>query len=117
MVVIAIIGLLAAMIIPNLMDNHERARRQTAVADVSQIHGAAMSFRLKKGRWPDTLEELIAGRPPEIPGYKSVPKDPWGSPYRIEPGGELHEWAVLSDGPDREEGGIDDISSNSKDGD
>ena len=117
MVVIVIIGLMATMVLRNSLGNEEFARRKTATADVSQIYSAAMSFRLKNSRWPNDIKELIDGRPPEILGYRSVPKDPWGNPYRVEPGEESFEWAVVSDGPDREEGSDDDISSNSKDRD
>ena len=60
MVVVVIIGLMAAVIVPNLFGHEKRARLEKAAIDVSQIYGAAMSFRLKNHRWPYSIEELIA---------------------------------------------------------
>ena len=108
--------MLAVIVVPNFFDQQRTAELQKARMDVTRIYDAAVSFRLKKNRWPRDLEELIAGRPPEIQGFKNVPKDPWGQPYVIEPGEEHYDWAVKSLGPDGAEGGDDDIKSNEKDG-
>ena len=116
MVVVAILGLLAAIVGPDLWSRQQAAQLSKARVDVNQIYDAAMSFRLKKNRWPRSLEELIAGRPPEIHGYKNVPKDPWGNPYAIAFGEDEYDWHIVSHGPDGVEGGEDDIKSNERDG-
>jgi general secretion pathway protein G len=112
MVVVVIIGLMATIVAKHALDSAEYARVTKAGVDVSQIYDAATLFKLKKGRWPDSIEELIAGRPPSLRGYKSVPRDPWGSIYRSQAGDTALEWEVYSYGPDLVEGGEDDISSN-----
>jgi general secretion pathway protein G len=116
MVVVVIIGLLATIVAPQLIGHHDDARVTKAVVDVSQIYDAAVMFKMKKGRWPDSIEEMIDGRPPSLRGYKTVPRDPWDNIYRAKAGETPLEWEVFSYGPDGEEGGDDDISSNNVQG-
>lgn len=111
MAVVVIIGLMATIVAKNVLASAEQARLTKASVDVAQIHDAAVMFKLKQGRWPDSIEELIAGKPPSLRGYKGVPRDPWDNIYRCQPGETSLEWEVFSYGPDLVEGGEDDIWS------
>jgi len=94
MIVIVIIGILATLLIPRIMERLEEARRIKAKADIKTIESALKLYKIDTGNYPTTeqgLEALI--RKPDTPpvpkkwrdgGYlegDSVPKDPWGNPY------------------------------------
>jgi len=89
MVVVVIIGLLATIVAPQLIGHHDDARVTKAAVDVSQIYDAAVMFKMKKGRWPDSIEEMIDGRPPSLRGYKTVPRDPWDNTFAPRPARRL----------------------------
>ena len=94
MIVIVIIGILATMLIPKIMNAPDDAKRTAAKADIKTIESALKLYRLDTGTYPTTeqgLEALIR-KPDMAPvpkkwrdgGYldgTSVPKDPWGNPY------------------------------------
>ena len=109
MVVVAIIGLLAAIIVPNVVEHWGTAQRDTAKAEVAQIHSAAQSYWVRNSRVP-TLQDLI-DPPPELDGFTEIPKDPWRHPYVLRAGETSGSWEVLSVGPDGAEDTADDISS------
>jgi general secretion pathway protein G len=94
MIVIVIIGILATLLIPRIMERPEEARRIKAKADIKTIESALKLYKIDTGNYPTTeqgLEALI--RKPDTPpipkkwrdgGYlegDAVPKDPWGNPY------------------------------------
>lgn len=72
MVAIAIIGILAAIAVPNYLSYLQRARYTVAVSDIKNISLAADEFAAKNGRYPDDLTEI---------GMASL-LDPWGNPYQ-----------------------------------
>ncbi len=109
LVVIAILGLLAALVGTNVIDNFERAKIDMAVSDAVQINSAAKSYYVRVHR-PPTLEDLI-DPPPELDGFDDVPLDPWNREYELRTDGAPHTWEVISYGPDRTFGTEDDISS------
>jgi len=94
MIVIVIIGILATMLIPKIMERPEEARRIKAKSDIKTIESALKLYKIDTGNYPTTeqgLESLIR-KPDTAPvpkkwrdgGYlegDSVPKDPWGNPY------------------------------------
>ena len=84
MVVIVILGILAGLVIPNVVDALKRALGGAAKADITTITAAVEDYYINNsGRYPDALEELVT--PDEngvtyIKGRK-VPRDPWGNEY------------------------------------
>lgn len=90
MVVIVILGVLASLVVPNLLGNKEKADRQKAISDIVALENALDMYRLDNGRYPTTeqgLEALIQqpanmadSRNYRTGGYiKRLPKDPWGN--------------------------------------
>ena len=116
MVVIVIIGVLAALIVPKVMSRPDEARATAARVDIASIVQALNLYKLDNHRYPNTEQGLqaLVKKPTISPipenwkgnGYlERVPKDPWGHPYRyLQPG--LHgEIDVMSLGADGEVGG------------
>jgi general secretion pathway protein G len=118
MVVILILGILATMIAPQIMDKPDEARRTKAAVDMQSLGQALKMYRLDNGAYPTTEQGLQAlVEAPSVgklakrwrqTGYlekKSVPKDPWGYDYvYICPG--LHgDFDLTSYGNDNEPGG------------
>jgi len=116
MVVIVIIGVLAALIVPKVMSRPDEARATAARTDIASIVQSLNLYKLDNHRYPTTEQGLMAlvKKPTVSPipenwkgnGYlERVPKDPWGHPYRyLQPG--LHgEIDVMSLGADGEVGG------------
>lgn len=116
MVVIAIIGILATLIVPNIMGRPDEARVTAAKHDVGTINQALKLYRLDIGRYPTTEQGLkaLVERPTSEPipqnwktgGYlSSVPKDPWGNAYFYSNPGTRGEIDVISYGVDGKPGG------------
>ncbi|MDX1706524.1 type II secretion system major pseudopilin GspG [Pseudidiomarina sp.] len=127
MVVVAIIGVLASLILPNVIGAGEQADRQKTITDIGQLENALDQYRLDNSRYPTTeqgLEALV--REPTIDpvprnyrrgGYiKRLPTDPWGSEYLLLSPGEHGEVDVFSVGPDAQAGTEDDITNWNLDG-
>jgi general secretion pathway protein G len=122
MVVIVIIGILASMIVPNIMGSQERANVQKAVSDITALEGSLSLYKMDNYDYPTTeqgLEALveqtdIEPEPRRFPegGYiKRLPQDPWGNDYVLLNPGEQGRMDVFSAGPDREAGTEDDIGN------
>lgn len=116
MVVIAILGILATLVIPRIMGRPDEARVLAAKQDVSTIVQALQLYRLDNGRYPTTeqgLKALITAPTTEpfapnwkIGGYiERLPNDPWGSSYQYTNPGTVKEIDVLSFGADSKLGG------------
>ena len=113
MVVVVIIGLLAAIVAPNLIGRIDDAAIARAKSDIRLIETQVNLFRLDNFRYPSTTEGLQALV--ESPGEASapnwrqhlprVPIDPWDQPYRYEHPGRHGEIDVFTYGADRQEGG------------
>jgi general secretion pathway protein G len=116
MVVIVIIGVLAALIVPKVMSRPDEARATAARVDIASIVQSLNLYKLDNHRYPTTEQGLqaLVKKPTISPvpenwkgnGYlERVPKDPWGHPYRyLQPG--LHgDIDVMSLGADGEPGG------------
>lgn len=127
MVVIVILGLLAAMVVPNLMGNKEQADRQKVVVDIQQLESMLDLYKMNNGFYPTTEQSLQAlvtqatsePMPRSFPdgGYvKRLPQDPWGSDYQMVSPGEMGKIDVFSAGPDRTVGTDDDIGNWNLDG-
>jgi general secretion pathway protein G len=113
MVVVVIIGLLAAAVVPQLIGNVDRAAVGRAKQDVRQIENSLNLYRLDNFRYPTTSEglEALVSNPGEAsaPNWrqvlKSVPRDPWDQPYHYASPGQHGEFDVFTYGADRQEGG------------
>ncbi len=121
MVVIVIIGILAAYIAPRFIGQTEKAKVSEAKAQIRSFEIALKMFRLDNGFYPSTeqgLESLVTqpttGRIPEKynkGGYLEsarIPDDPWGNPYiYTSPGSHGFDYEIVSLGADGLEGGED----------
>ncbi|MGR3467244.1 MAG: type II secretion system major pseudopilin GspG [Shimia sp.] len=115
-VVLVIIGLVAAMIVPNVIGRPDEARVTVAQSDIRSIASALEIYRLDNRGYPTTgqgLEALVA-RPtaPPVPsnwvegGYlAALPTDPWGNPYLYRSPGESGAYDLISLGADGQPGG------------
>ena len=103
MVVIVILGLLATIVVINVMPAMDRAAATTARANISQIEEGLKLYKLNNGRYP-TAEEGLAAL---VPGtVDRLPNDPWGRPYRYSvPGQGGKDFTVATWGADGREGG------------
>ncbi|HEX6376526.1 MAG TPA: type II secretion system major pseudopilin GspG [Allosphingosinicella sp.] len=104
MVVIVIIGLLATVVIINVLPATDKAAATKAKADVATLEQGVEMYRLNKLRYPNAAEGLQAV---SAEGYiKRLPKDPWGNPYLYAaPGREGRAFDIYSHGADGREGG------------
>jgi general secretion pathway protein G len=104
MVVIVIIGLLATIVIVNVMPAADRAAVTKARADIANLEQAVELYRLDHSRYPtgdEGLQALISGN-----YIRRLPEDPWGNPYRYSaPGQDGRPFAIASLGADGREGG------------
>ena len=113
LVVMIIIGLLAALVGPKLFGKVGKARKQAAKAQITMLGTALDTFRLDVGRYPTTSEGLEALR--ENPGgidawdgpyiNRALPKDPWKRDYIYLSPGEHGDYDMLSYGADDSPGG------------
>ena len=108
MVVIVIIGLLATLVVPKVVDKLGVANEKKAMADINAIQQGVQEYAvLNNGRFPDSLEALVtpdeAGR--TILDRETVPTDPWGNEYVYEPPTSGGKFRVLSYGDDGMPGG------------
>ncbi len=114
MVVLVIIGVLAALIVPNVLDRADDARITAAKTDIANITQALKLYKLDNQRYPSTeqgLQALVtkptAGQIPAAwrPYLDKLPLDPWGKPYQYLNPGLKGEVDVLSFGADGAPGG------------
>ena len=114
MVVLLIIGVLAALIVPNVLDRADDARGTAAKTDVSNLMQALKLYKLDNQRYPSTAQGLQALRvkptADPVPGnwkpyLDQLPNDPWGRPYIYLNPGVKGEVDVMSFGADGQSGG------------
>ena len=125
MVVVVILGILAALVVPKIISRPDEARAIAAKQDVASLMQALKLYRLDNQRYPSTeqgLQALVA-RPasaPLAPNWKAggyverLPRDPWGNPYQyLNPGvrGEIDVFSMAADGAPGGEGNDADIGS------
>jgi general secretion pathway protein G len=113
LVVVIIIGLLAALVGPRLFSKVSTAKQKAAKAQIELFGTALDAYRLDVGRYPSGEEGLKALRekPSGVEGWKGpylpkeIPQDPWGRPYVYKCPGEHGEYDLISFGLDHAEGG------------
>lgn len=125
MVVIVIIGILAALVVPRIISRPDEARVIGAKHDIVSLMQALKLYRLDNHRYPSTEQGLQAlvtrpTTPPPAPNWKAggyierLPRDPWGNPYQyLNPGlrGEIDVFSFGADGVAGGEGNDADIGS------
>ncbi len=113
MVVVVILGILASVVVPRIMDNPDKARVAKARTDIKALESALDIYRLDNFAYPSTdqgLEALI-NKPEDAPNWKSggyvkkLNKDPWGNDYLYLSPGEYGEIDIYSLGADGAPGG------------
>jgi len=113
MVVIVILGLLATLVVPNIMSASDEAKEGKALTDVKMIAEHVRSYYAKRG-FPESLEDLVTPDEKGRSELTELPKDPWGMEYELVEGDNYMDFAVVSCGPDKSLDTEDDISSKSK---
>ncbi len=111
LVVLVILGLLAALVGPNLIGQSEKAKPKAARVQIENFAAALDMFKLDVGRYPTEEEglEALRTRPPGLEKWdgpylaKKIPNDPWDRPYVYRNSGSRYE--VLSYGADGAPGG------------
>lgn len=125
MVVIVILGVLAALIVPKVMSRPDEARIIAAKQDIGAIVQALKLYKLDNMRYPTSEQGLqaLVSKPAIAPlptnwngnGYlEKLPKDPWGNAYQyLQPGlqGDIDVMSLGADGVEGGEGGDADIGS------
>lgn len=122
MVVIVILGILASMVVPNLMGNKDKADQQKAVSDIVALENALDMYKLDNSVYPTTEQglEALVQKPtlsPEPRNYREggyirrLPQDPWGNEYLLLSPGENGTLDIFSAGADRQPGTEDDIGN------
>lgn len=120
MLVVIIIGVLAAMVVPRLTGRSEQAKIARATADIAAIGLALDLYELDAGRYPDSLEALVSREPPSDLSEeaqarwngpylkKGLPSDAWGRPYVYQRQSQHNQDYDLSSlGPDGQPGNDD----------
>jgi general secretion pathway protein G len=112
-IVVMIIGLLAALVAPRFFGRYEMAKLKASKAQIEFFGTALDAFRLDTGRYPTSEEGLKALRekPSGVEGWqgpylpKEIPPDPWNKPYIYKCPGDHGEFDIISYGADGAEGG------------
>ena len=110
MVVVVILAILAAIIVPRILNRPEQARRIAAKQDIAALDNALSLYKLDNGVYPTNDQGLMAlvklPTTPPIPqnwatgGYlKTLPKDPWGQPYHYRNPGQHRDIDIFTYGP------------------
>ncbi len=116
MVVVVILGILAAIIVPKLADQPDKARVAKAQQDIRALESALQLYKLDNFYYPSTQQglEALVSKPsgdPQARNYKSggyiprLPKDPWSTPYQYLNPGVKGEYDIFSYGADGKPGG------------
>ncbi|HRR33646.1 MAG TPA: type II secretion system protein GspG [Kiritimatiellia bacterium] len=111
LLVVCILGILAAVVIPNVIGHDEEARRQATRTSIQAIEQAVQIFAMRhNGKLPDSLDELTVGSD-DAPGLlkEGALNDSWGTPFQYTKTGK--KFKIVSGGPDGEIGTEDDITN------
>ena len=114
LVVLAILGLLAALVGPQVMKFLGGSKTKAAKLQVERLSGTMDLYRLEEGRYPTTSEGLqaLVQQPSGSPNWNGpylkksqVPKDPWGYDYQYRSPGQHGDFDIWALGADNREGG------------
>lgn len=110
LVVLVILGMIAGLVVPNIMQRGEDARVRAAQTEIQRLSMAVDEFYLDAGRAPTSLRELVE-RPSDISNWNgpyvndSNLNDPWGRPYTYRYPGQNRSFDISSEGADGAPGG------------
>ena len=118
MVVVVILGILAALVVPQVMSRPDQAKVTVAKGDIKAVAAALDMYKLDNFAYPSTQQglEALVKKPSGNPqpknwnrdGYlKRLPKDPWGNDYQYLSPGTQGQFALYSFGADGKPGGSD----------
>jgi general secretion pathway protein G len=118
-VVLVILGLLAAVVAPSIYNKLAKGKDQIARIQIKEIEGALQLYLFDLGRYPTSGEGLdsLVRSPGNIDAWKGpylakdVPNDPWGKPYMYRCPGTHGDFDLFSYGADGAEGSDDDVCS------
>lgn len=113
MVVVVILSILAAVVVPRIMDNPDKARAVKAKQDIRVLKNQLDLYRLHNFRYPTTEQglEALVTKPADAARWQQggyldkLPKDPWGKPYQYLSPGQHGEIDIYSLGADGQPGG------------
>ncbi|MSU23438.1 MAG: type II secretion system protein GspG [Opitutus sp.] len=119
LLVLVILGILAALVIPKFTGRTEQARITAAITQISSFGTALDAFEVDTGSYPrgqDGLQQLLI-QPADTTGWRGpylksdIPLDPWGHPYVYEYPGRVNAngYDIVSMGPDGQPGTADDV--------
>ena len=117
--VLVILGMLAAVVGPKVYDKIVKSRDQIAKIQISELESALQLYAFENGRFPTTAEGLqaLVQNPTGADSWngpylkKGVPLDPWSRPYAYKNPGDHDDFDIFSFGADGIEGTNDDICS------
>jgi general secretion pathway protein G len=110
LVVLVILGLIAGLVVPNIMQRGEDAKVRAAKAEIQRLSMAVDEFYLDSGRPPRELRELVE-RPSNARNWNgpyvnaSNLVDPWDNPYQYRYPGQHRSYDIFSNGADGQPGG------------
>lgn len=107
MVVIIILGMLAAFVLPNLTGKSEDAKKKISCVQMKSIGQALKMYKIDNSNYPTTEEKLDILATKKYFEDNRIPKDPWNNDYIYTSDDEMFE--LVSLGGDSKEGGSDDI--------
>ena len=113
LVVLTILGMLAALVVPRLFRSVDKARIKTTQAQIAAFETALATYRLDVGSFPTTAQglQVLRHSPPGIENWdgpylpKEIPLDPWGRPYVYRSPSEHGDYEIICLGGDGREGG------------
>jgi len=115
MIVVVIIGILAAIVVPKIMNRPDQARIIKVKTDIENIESALDLYKLDNGIYPSTTQGLMAlvkeptigAIPTNWQGYlNQLPRDPWGNPYHYVYPGKHGQYDIYTLGADNAKGGV-----------
>lgn len=109
MIVIVIIGMLASLAVPKIMDNLEKAKVETTKANLMTLKQAVVQYNIDNQEYPAALSDLLAKNSKNGRGYldqRALPKDGWDQDFIYSVGGDMG-FDIISYGADKQQGGED----------
>ncbi|MFA6870488.1 MAG: type II secretion system major pseudopilin GspG [Methanomethylophilus sp.] len=111
MIVVMIIGMLAALVGPNIVGNLDKSRVQSTKAQLVSVKNAVQQYYMDMSEYPTSLDELIVDPKNEkwdgpYLEAKNIPKDGWGNEFQYSvPGDDNMPFDIISYGGDKSPGG------------
>jgi general secretion pathway protein G len=109
MIVVAILGLLATVVVSNLMNKFNNAKVQTTKIKINEVKSTINQYYTVVGEYPNNMQDLVS--PPEglSPFFDKVPQDAWGKDLVYKPSSNGDTFEVMSFGKDGQRGTKDDL--------